>query len=271
MSSEANRLQLDSLVLEPIGMTPPWQAYRFKLAVPLTSEHHSWVVSFVERLMEIVSRQYRLQPSLWLDTAELHREGGARLLSSHVRQWSPQMGFGFDPTGPSPRTLEFSDLTDATFGSPPKIFDRSAIFVSSLEATQSAYRLLAGRGLATLLFFPGDGPADAQTLRSIKYFMENSRLILEPMINSPMFHNHPFYLPLLSSTGIANASSQQLENWLGGAELLWRENCDDEELLLLSVRDLAGVFEEAGMCRLSHAEGAVPWSIAPINAKEINL
>ena len=171
------------------------------------------------------------------------------------------MGFAFDPAGPSPRTLQFSDLAEATYGTPPKIFDRSAIFVSALKETQPAYRLLAGRGLATLLFFPADDPSGGSSPQAIRSFMANSKQVLEPLITSSMFRHHPFYLPLLSSKSSANASGQQLESWLGGAQLLWRENFEDGEMLLLSPHDLAPVFSDLGMSRLSPAEGAVPWSV----------
>ena len=255
--------RFNSLAFEPVSAPAPWHAYQCKLAFPFTPEHRALAVTLTNRLSQAAEHLHHLHPSIWLDTAELHRDGGSRLFSAHVRQWSPRMGFAMDPTGPPPRTLEFSDLAEATFGTPPKIFDRSAIFVSSLQATQSAYDLLAGRGLATLLFFPGDAPASPDISLSIKNFMLNSRHTLEPMVESTMFRNHSFYLPLLSSNSVGKATAQQLEAWLGGAELLWRESFEDGELLLLSTHDLSPMLEAAGLSPASQARGPKPWVFSP--------
>lgn len=252
-----------SIIFEPVAVDAPWQAYRCQLAFPLSPEDRERVTSFIDVLTQAVGRLNRLHPSLWLDSAEIHRDGGSRLLSSHIREWSPEVGFAFDPSGPAPRTLEFSDLTEATYGTPPKIFDRSALFISSLKATQSAYSLLVGRGVATILFFREDASSGTGIKEAVKRFKENSRRTLEPMMASAMFRHHRFYLPLLSSNSIAKATLQQLEDWLGGTELLWRENYEDGELLLLSVRDLAPAFEAAGLSRLSVGEGPAPWSFTP--------
>ena len=121
MSAEAGRAVPAMRILEPTASPSAWHGYRLETAMPLAFDERPWLSSFVESLVDVIGRVYQLQPSLWLDTAELHRDGGARLLSSHARQWSPTMGFGFDPTGPSPRTLQFSDLAEATYGTPPKI------------------------------------------------------------------------------------------------------------------------------------------------------
>lgn len=254
-------------------MTSPWQAFRCKAVLPLSPENRALVVTFLSDLAAILQATKGLHASLWLDTAQLHRDGGSRLFSSHARQWSPVMGFGFDPTGPAPRTLEFSDLADATFGTPPKIFDRSAIFISSLKTTKSAYGLLAGRGLATMMFFRQDAPGKPDIVQAIDRFMENSRRTLEPMIASSMFRNYPFYLPLLSSAGITRATPQQLEDWLTGADVVWRENYEDSELLLLSRLDLVPSLQAAGIlaraANLEHEGPVRGWTLTPDEHPEI--
>ncbi len=261
MSQHLDLLTLQELILEPVPAPAPWSAFRVPLELPLPLAARPILLSIAERISSAAGRVYSLFPSLWLDTAELHRESGSRLFSQHVRQWSPRMGFAFDPTGPSPRTLEFTDLTDAPFGTPPKLFDRSAIFISALAQTLPAYRLLAGRGLSTLLFFPADAPAGSTLTAAITRFMEGTRATLEPLITSGTFRNHPFYLPLLSSTSLSSATSEQLIGWMAGAELLLCESFDGQELLLLSQRDLASLFDQLGMRRLSVSEGSVPWSL----------
>ena len=260
-----------SMIFEPVAVDAPWQAYRCPLAFPLAPEDRDRVTSFIDELTQAVGRLNRLHPSLWLDSAEIHRDGGSRLLSSHVPEWSPEVGFAFDPSGPAPRTLEFTDFTETAYGTPPKVFDRSALFISSLKATQSAYSLLVGRGVATILFFREDASSGTGINEAVKRFKENSRRTLEPMMASSMFRHHRFYLPLLSSNSIAKATLQQLEDWLGGTELLWRENYEDGELFLLSARDMGPAFEAVGMSRLSESEGAVSWSYTPQDADGKNL
>jgi hypothetical protein len=212
------------ILLEPVPAPNPWQAFRVQVsAFPLKESSQIEVSVFVKRLIHTLSQTRRLQPTLWLDTAELHRDGGSRLFSSNARKWSPTMGFCFDPTGPAPRTLEFSDLTDAPWGTPLKISDRSAILVSNFQETAAAYQLLCGRGLASLLFFLAGA---AELPAAADRFMSNSRAILEPMVASNAFKHHNFYLPLLSSSSLSKAKSEDLLAWLGGAEIYLRAtNC----------------------------------------------
>src|ERR1700733_3003935 len=105
---------LRQIELKPVEESSPWQGFRVELpAFPLPEQPRAALSFLVTRLIRALAELYGLRPTLWLDTAELHRDGGARLFSSYARRWSPTMGFAFDPTGPAPRTLELSDLMDA--------------------------------------------------------------------------------------------------------------------------------------------------------------
>lgn len=236
------------MLLEPVEVPHPWTAFRVQLpAFPLKESFRAEIRLFVRHLIRAISQTRRLQPTLWLDTAELHRDGGPRLFSGNARKWSPTMGFGFDPTGPAPRTLEFSDLMDAPWGTPPKIFDRSAILVSNFQETSAAYQTMGGRGIASILFF---GAEVAELPTAVGRFIINSRATLEPLVASNAFKHHNFYLPLLSSSSLSTAKPEGLQAWLGEAEIYLREVFEGNELLLLG-KNFVPVFDQLKMQRSS--------------------
>ena len=257
---------IQSIELRPVMAPAPWCAFKAEFsAFPLSEQSRRVLSSLLGRLIHTVAELYGLQPTLWLDTAELHRDGGARLFSSNARRWSPTMGFAFDPTGPAPRTLDLSDLMDAPWGASPKIYDRSAIFVSKVQETTGAYRLMSGRGLASLLFFAIE-PADIT--KAIDRFMQNSRTVLEPLVASNSFKHHSFYLPLLSSASIAKATAKDLLTWLGDVEIYGREAFEDNEFLLLARRDLRPLFRDIGMHQHSSEDETAAWTFLLDQAKE---
>ena len=249
-----------SIELIPVKAPAPWRAFRLELsAFPLSGPSRAALNFLIAKLIHAVSESHGLQPTLWLDTAELHRDGGARLFSGNARRWSPTMGFAFDPTGPAPRTLELSDLMDAPWGTPPKIYDRSAILVSAFHETAHAYRSIGGRGLASLLFFAAE-PAGLAV--SVDRFMRNSRATLEPMVASNSFKHHNFYLPLLSAASIAKATEQELQAWIGEVEIYTREVFEENEFLLLTRRNIAPLFLNMGMQRNSKDDESAVWTIS---------
>jgi hypothetical protein len=250
---------MQQAVFEPIAAPSPFHLFRAEFPpFPLPEQSRASLNTLFTQLSRAASDLCGLQPTLWLDTAELHRDGGAQLFSSHARKWSPTMGFCFDPTGPAPRTLEFSDLMDAPYGTPPKIYDRSAIFVSNLQETAAAYGQMCGRGLASLLFFAAATPALSVV---VDRFMDNSRATLEPLVASNAFKHHNFYLPLFSSASVAKAAAKDLSAWMGDAEIYSREVPEEKELLLLAKRDLISIFQRLGMRRLSPADQSA-WAIS---------
>jgi hypothetical protein len=245
---------LRQIELKPVAAPAPWQAFRIELpAFPLPEQPRAALSFLVTRLIRALAEVYGLRPTLWLDTAKLHRDGAARLFSSYARRWSPTMGFAFDPTGPAPRTLELSDLMDAPWGTSPKIYDRSAVVVSNIEQTEEAYRVMSGRGLASMFFFAVDASA---LFATIDRFMRNSRATLEPLVASNAFKHHNFYLPLLSADSLVQAGAKDLAAWIGEVEVYCREVFENQEVLLLARRDWEPVFRRLEMRRLGAGEGS---------------
>jgi hypothetical protein len=200
-------------------------------------------------------------PTLWIDSQPLHHEGGRKIFSRNSRGWAPNMGFCFDPSQESPRPVSMSDLMDVDYGTPPKIYDRSAIHVSAYSQTMPAYRLLAGRGICVLLYFRAYAPEDSSLLPAVEAFMQHSRDALRPLITSGHFQHFPFYLPLLSSPSIVGKPAQQLTSWLDGVEVYLHESFDAQEMLILSRQDLKPVFQAAHLRPVSIHETNVSWTL----------
>ena len=249
----------ETIVLVPVSAPPEWHSFRIGVSFPADPGAREWLLALVFRLVGHLRMSQHLEPTLWLDTQEMHQDGGSKIFSKHARAWSPTMGFAFDPTGPAPRPLEMSDLMDVTYGTPPKIFTRSAIYVSSVRETMPAYSLLAGRGLSTLLLFPLGGVADASTFANA--FISKSCEVLQPLMHDGSFQNYDFYFPLLSSKSLENLDAASLNSWLGGTELYLREGLEEKELFLLARFDLAPIFEAMGMRRLSTGNEPLPWEL----------
>ena len=251
----------EKLVLEPVRADSEWHAYRLEIdAFPLETERRRHIRSLVENLTAAIREVLRAGPTLWIDSQPLHHDEGAKLYSANARKWSPEMGFCFDPSGPPPRPLQMSDLMDVDYGTPPRIHDRSAIYLAAHPETMPAYKLLAGRGIATLLYFAGQ--EDAALSRAVAAFMQHSRYALRPLMAPGQFQSFPFYLPLLSSQWIAGTPPQQLSAWLGDAEVYLRESFETKELLLLSQHDLNPVFQRAQLRPLSISAHDSSWTFS---------
>ncbi|HLH02846.1 MAG TPA: hypothetical protein VKX25_08750 [Bryobacteraceae bacterium] len=248
-----------SLLLEAAAAGGGWYAYRLETgAFPLSSDARAELFSMVDALTHAIAAQLSLRPTLWIDTQPLHHGGQAKLYSTHARAWSPEMGFCFDPAGPPPRPLLLSDLMDVDYGTPPKIHDRSAIRVSAHPQTMSAYRLLAGGGVATLLYFAAEN--DAQLAQGSASFCHHSREAFRPMMSPGHFQTFPFYLPLLTSQTIAGAG-EAISQWLGNGELYLRECFDTQEVVLLSRNDLDPVLRAAGLHPVASGSGNSSWAL----------
>lgn len=250
------------IVFEPVMAPAPWHAFRLKTPpYPWAEVERLRFAGVADRLATAFSRVVYVYPTLWLDTQQLHLDGGANLLSQHSREWSITMGFAFDPTGEPPRPLEMSDLMDVDYGSKPKIYHRSAMFVSNVIETVPAYKSLAGRGLAVFLFFSSDDGSSSKLLASANAFIERAKLHLEPLMSPGAFRGFPFYLPLLSSASMARAAGQQLDTWLGDCTVYLREAFENQEIFILARHDLTATFESMGMQRVSVGDDPVPWSL----------
>ncbi len=240
-------------VFEPVPAPLPWQAFRMHTGkYPIPKEERPRLAEVAQMLSQTLCAALNLTPSVWIDTAELHRDGASSLISPNARAWGPTMGFAFDPTGEPPRSLTLADFMDVDFGTPPPIFMRSAIFVSKPNGTEGARKVLTGRGLQTLLLL--NGTADA--------FMKNTLQSLLPLIKEREFQTFRFYLPLLHVKSLEKVHAEDLDAWLGNAQVYIREVFEEGALLLLARTDLEARFRALGMRRLGEGDGPVAWSLS---------
>jgi hypothetical protein len=259
------------IVLEPVRCAAPFEAWRVGLpGFSLDPERRREAAFFVLKIVAAAGRVRGLQPRLWLDTRHLHKDRGNKLFSSHARTWAPRMGFCFDPMASPPRKLEMSDLMSMEYGSKLKLDDRSAIFISRQAQTLPAYRVMSGRGMAVLLLFrQPDSAAGAMDMdAAANRYMLHTRDQLRGAMAPGQFQNFDFYLPLLTASGVAAATVQQLALWMGEAEVYLHESVETEELIVLARSDLSGTLQSAGMRPLSVAEGRVPWGLRYDAAQE---
>jgi len=250
------------IVFEPVTAPDPWHAFRVKTSsYPLPAEERVRFAGVVDRLADAFSRRFSAYPTLWLDTQELHRDGGSKLFSQNSGKWSATMGFAFEPTGDPPRPVQMSDLLDVDYGTKVKVYDRSAIFVSNLTQTLPAYKVLAGRGLGAFLFFESDSGSGQKLAAAASAFMKRTQERLRPLMSPGAFQGFRFYLPLLSSAVMTRAGAQQLDAWLGDGTVYLREAFEEQEVFLLARYDCAAVFQDMGMRRLSAADDPVLWGL----------
>jgi hypothetical protein len=257
------------IMLEPIATASGWHAYHVPdQTFPLHVRQRKHMAALVEGIADAIARSLGAVPTLWIDSQPLHHDGGSRIFSAHSRAWSSRMGFCFDPAGDPPRKLSMADLMDVDYGTPPKLHDRTSIHISSFEQTLPAYRMLAGRGISTLIFFEASGPADSGLMKSVDAFMQHTRKYLQLLMSPGSFQGFPFYLPLLSAKSVAQATALQLATWTGNATACLHESFDTRELLFLSRHNLDPVLKTAALRRLSSTDGLSPWGFRIPSDKE---
>ncbi|QEE28343.1 hypothetical protein FTW19_10235 [Terriglobus albidus] len=244
------------LELTPVECASPFQAFCVPdLAFPLSGEVRRPIVDLVKRLLAAAEKIGLTTPALWLDTQQLHQDGGSKVYGSHARQWSPAMGFCFDPSEAAPRKLRFDDLLNMEYGTQPKLADRSCIFVSNVQQSFAAYEVMGGRGVANLLCF-----READTLAAAQRYMQHTQKTLKRYMAEGEFQNFKYYFPLLTSGSVAQASAQQLSEWLAEADLYLRESPETKELVIVGGRSLEHLLETAGLQRTGYGEVS-PWAL----------
>jgi len=243
------------LELTPVECASPFQAFCVPdISFPLSADLRPPIILLVKTLLAAAEKLGLSTPALWLDTQQLHQDGGSKMYGLHARQWSPEMGFCFDPSEAAPRKLRFDDLLNMEYGTQPRLADRSCIFVSNVQQSFAAYEVMGGRGLASLLCF-----READTLAAAQRYMQHTRQALKRYMAEGEFQNFKYYFPLLTSGSIAGASAQQLSEWLTEADLYLRESAETKELVIVGGRSLEHLLEIAGLQRTGFGEVS-PWA-----------
>ena len=241
-------------VLEPIRCAEGFTAWRMQTGkLPLEAGARPALARVVAELMRGAEAALGCSARLWLDTRKLHEDGGSKIFGKNARAWQPEMGFCFDPSEPPPRKLTIDDLLTMDWGTEVKIHDRTAIYIAAGDQTKSAYETMAGRGLAVLVLFANDAGEAADR------YNRHTKKELQKAMAPGQFQGFAFYLPLLTSAGVAGATREQLQLWLDDAMLYLREDEENGELVVVARASVHAAFASAGWRRTGETETMTLW------------
>jgi hypothetical protein len=151
------------------------------------------------------------------------------LYREHVRLWLPQLGLGIWPDRPAP-----APWTQESF------MDAGAHLLKGEEVPMSAYKLLrmtgepsARHAASTQLLGSGCstrfwGNATFETMDLL------GRELYLPSIRSQAYRNAEFYVSLLSTAAVLQASSADIERWMCGMDVYVQDSAECGGLLIVS-------------------------------------
>jgi len=213
-------------------------------AFAVAERHRPPLADFLDRFTEAAAGEFGLWTEVFLQGNHLHKGDSAAVLSSHGREWIPLTGLGVWPDREPPRLLNWKDLVFKLPGMAPRTLMYNLYRISTGDtARRQARGLMAGRGLVLQVMGPG----------SPEQFFDKGREVLLPPIQEPTFRSFPYYVPLLERKTAGQAG---LEQWLCGAVVYLRESPEDDGVVIVSRRPLAGVLEKIGARR-----GPKGWSV----------
>ncbi|GGG85005.1 hypothetical protein [Edaphobacter dinghuensis] len=221
------------VLLERISIEPPFEAAVLKTEkLPLDAEAGERLSKVLLPWLQELAEAMSLEHAMWLQGAELHRNGAVDLLVSHGAKWMPDIGLGIRPDGEPPRMLRADDFRKRRWNDPVKLKHETAFHLAGgAVAAKSAIRLLCGSG--TVLYCLLDAP--------IQVYLAEQRELWLPTIQEPAFRAHPFYMPFFDAKGLENKESSRLMSWMGRARLYLRESSEDEGIVI--VTSIAGALD----------------------------
>lgn len=229
------------LQFAPLITAAGWEAYLVQ-APPPPAEGDAMDVlrALAAGLRLIAERGWQLTGHTYLQLWKLAVPGNSLLYEENLQRWQPSVGLGVFPHRAPPQRMTADMAMDHAAalmtGEEP---ERSAYHLAHVsggsEAGQHAERELLGRGMVLELF----ARDPLQTL------LQSSRKAFLPSISDSAYRSFPFYLPLLDARTVGAARADDLEQWMGGAELYLRESAEDGGLLLVSRKPLRPILDRA--------------------------
>ena len=143
-------------------------------------------------------------------------------LQRNARAWMPEIGLGIWPHRGSPTLWSRQEFEDTPVGKLRPLMHKVFRIQPDPRAVASAWEEYLGSGVLVRC-----GVKDPS--RFYQEAMDN----FQPTITEPALKSFPLYAPLLEGAALKDASSDQLAQWLCGAEAYARESAEDEGLFLL--------------------------------------
>ncbi len=214
-------------VFEPRGQ---WQAALIPVAeFPLPEADCLPVSLMLQALTHVLRTTCQLHHLLSLQVWKLGPLTGAELISTHRREWKPQLGLGIWPTRTPP-----SGWTEA------RMMDAAAAALRGDEPELPAHRLLRldqaepGRGETARMLRPFGILMEMFTRVPENEVLRKTQETFAPRVAGSSFKDQDFYLPLLDLASFTAASAEELDEWLCFADFYVRDSSEDRGILLLS-------------------------------------
>ncbi|HTF45762.1 MAG TPA: hypothetical protein VK641_17780 [Terriglobales bacterium] len=194
--------------------------------------HHALLVA-VDRLRGVPS----LELSTWLLMDSLHKDGAVRELSRHGREWMPEFGLGIWPNREPPRMYQDSDFLDLESGLEMRSMMHSVVRIGGPEdAARQAWSTMFGRGSTVVTLAAGGA----------ENMLDSMRESLTRGITDESFQSFAFYFPLFGRATLAQATSEEMNAWMGPAQVYVRESEEDDAVLVVSRASAMAALEAAG-------------------------
>ena len=237
-----------------------WSGYEIPVHLPIKDATANETLK--NALWTLINRlhPHEVQPSIWFLMDSLHKDNAVLTLSRNARTWMPIQGIGLWPDQPPPRTMSGKDMLDLTWGETPQLpYHRVTRLRAAADVQHTAWTMMFGLGSTVLTLVPGGG----------QRLLDETREYLKRPIVDEGFQHFPFYFPLLGKKTLSNATAEELDGWLGPAQLYLRESEEDNAVLLLTrtaPSSLNKALEETGFTVAPHDqshEDETPFWAAP--------
>lgn len=236
-----------------ISLPDPWHLYLLKTSnVPLIHQELSAVRTVVSAIQRAATVEWKLRAHTFLQTWKIAVEGNPALYEANLGKWLPTIGLGVWPNRNPPRRLTQSSAMDAAAamfsGEEPELSTYYLVYISGGEtAAEHAAETMLGRGMLQQLF----------TAKSFSDLQEQGKKVFLDKIEEQAYKRSRYYTPLLESATFAAATSEQIGEWMCGADLYLRESAEDKGLLILSRRDLRSILEPLSYFRPASSDQPV--------------
>ncbi len=223
--------------LQPVALESSWHALLLSVSeFPIPELELAAVKAALAAILSRLKRGRQLTSEVFLQLEQLHAPGVRELFARHAPQWIPEVGLGVWPHRDPPAKWSQKEFMEVG----PNEMLRAIMFQVFRITAEGGVRDQAADLMLRL------GPVlQILTADSDGFFEESSQRFLE-FIKEPTYRCFPFYVPLLDLKAVIGASGQQLEQWLGRAQVYMRESLEDKGVLILSRAPLDPILTELG-------------------------